>query len=179
MDWTAITGIIVAGVVGPGATGYLAIRRQEDQQQHERASKDLDDLRALLAESAKELQRAEGLLGGVLGMLAAYGERMTTDELTVPHIDEFKATGREVVLNDARIAIRLDDTNPVAEAHRDGAATLAHAAREIAVVGTGGGADLSETEAELTTALADLAEVNERFTQAARAEVGTGVRSRS
>jgi hypothetical protein len=178
VDWTAITGIIVAGVVGPGATGYLAIRRQEDQQQHERASEDLEDLRALLAESAKDLQRAEGLLGAVLGLLQTYGEKMVTDQLTVPHIDDFKATGREVLLNDARIAIRLDDANPVADAHRAGAVTLARAARAIAVVGIGG-ANLGETEAELTAAFADLAEARKRFAEAARAEVGTGVRSRS
>jgi hypothetical protein len=178
VDWTAITGIIVAGVVGPGATGYLAIRRQEDQQQHERASEDLEDLRALLAESAKDLQRGEGLLTGVLGLLHTYGEKMVTDQLTVPHIEDFKAKGREVLLNDARIAIRLDDANPVADAHRTGAATLARAARAIAFVGTSG-ANLSETRAELTAACADLAEARKRFAQAARAEVGTGVRFRS
>lgn len=179
MDWTAITGIIVAGVVGPGATGYLAIRRQKDQQQHERASDDLEDLRALLAESAKDLQHGEGLLAGVLGLLLTYGEKMATDQLTVAHIEDFKATGRVVLLNDARIAIRLDDSNPVADAHRVGAATLARAARAIALVGGIGGANLSETHAELTAAHADLAEARNRFAQAARAEVGTGVRSRS
>jgi len=178
VDWTAVTGIIVAGVVGPGATGYLAIRRQEDQQQHERACDDVEDLRALLAESAKDLQRAAGLLVGVLGLLQTYGEKMATDQLTVPHIDDFKATVREVTLNDARIAIRLDDANPVADAHRAGVATLNGAAMAIVFVGTGG-ANLSETEANLTAAHADLVEARKRFAQAARAEVGTGVRSRS
>jgi hypothetical protein len=178
VDWTAITGIIVAGVVGPAATGYLAIRRQADQQRHERASDDLEDLRALLAESAKDLQRAEGLLGGVLGMLAAYGERMATEELTVPHLDDFHATRREVLLNDARIAIRLDDENPIADAHREGAETLARASSAIQLVGVGA-ATMSKTDTDLNAALTDLAEAHKRFTQAARAEVGTNVLSHS
>ncbi|HET6999335.1 MAG TPA: hypothetical protein VFI03_12190 [Solirubrobacterales bacterium] len=175
MDWTAITGIVVAGVVGPGVTGYLAIRRQEKQQEHERASDDLEDLRALLADAAKDLQRAEGLLGGILGLLLRHGEKIVTDQSSVSHIEDFKATGREVVLNDARIAVRLDDANPVADAHGDAVAALERAARAIGLVGGVGGASLSETNAELTAARDALADARTRFACAARAEVGTAV----
>lgn len=173
MDWTAITGIVVAGVVGPGVSGLLAIKRQDSQQGHERERDDLADLRVLLADSAKDVQQAQGLTEALLGLLLEFGEKMTAEAGPAETIERFKATAREVVLNDARIAIRLDD-DPAAEAHRAAALGLQRAANAVGRIGGLGGASNKETYQELNAAQGEIRASCSRFKDAARAKVGSG-----
>jgi hypothetical protein len=175
VDWTAITGIIVAGAVAPAVTGFVALCVQGKQQGHERLRDDVADLRALLADAAKDLRRAEGQLGGTLSLLLTYGEKIVTE--ASEHIEQSRATGRDVLMNDARIAIRLDDANPVAVAHRDAVAAVERAAGAIGRVGGLGGDSLVDTNAELTAARNGLTDARARFAEAARVEVGIVGRS--
>jgi hypothetical protein len=168
---TAIVGIIVAGVAGPAVTAVLANWRQVNQQRHERAREDLADLRALLADAAKDLRWAEGLISGTLSLLLTWGEQINVRASS--HINKSSEAGRTVMFNDARIAIRLDDTDPIAEAHRDAARAVEKAAGALGRVGGLGGANLSDTNNELNAAQTDLAAARAWFAEAARREVGS------
>lgn len=166
----AIVGILVAGVVGPAVAARFSLRQQEGQQSHERSRDDLADLRILLAEAAKDLRMSEGLLAGTLALLMTWGEQLNVE--ASGHLEKAAGVGRTVMLNDARIAIRLDEASAIAVAHRDAAAALNRAFDAVALVGGSGGADAKTTYDGLTAAQTDLTDARARFTAAARNEVG-------
>lgn len=124
-DWTAITGIVVSGVVGPAAGALFAVRHQTRAQRHERELMDLEELRALLVRAAVDLREALGvwlaLATHVQGNEGYYGDG--SQEL----YEELRALARKANLHTEEIEIRLGARHPVTVAHAEADGFLADA----------------------------------------------------
>ena len=173
-----LAGIVVAGVVGPAVTGWLAIRRQVDQQDHERSRDDLADLRTLLAEAGKELQQAEGMTSAMKVYLLEHGRQVNDIAPSKEAVERFKEAAREVVYNDAQISIRLDDDDPVAKAHHDARLSIEQTANALLAVGRLEGTEPRWAHEEMTAGQERLRAARSEFSRAARAKVGTALPTR-
>jgi hypothetical protein len=59
MDWVAITGIVVSGLLGPGLAAIWATRSQRIRFTQERVLRDTAELRIVIDEVAQVLERAD------------------------------------------------------------------------------------------------------------------------
>lgn len=73
-DWTAITGIVVSGVVGPAGAAYFASRYQQRAFYRERAASDRVELRKLLDDAAVALHHAHYALSGANQSVMRHGQ---------------------------------------------------------------------------------------------------------
>src|SRR4051812_13811651 len=100
-DWTAITGIVVSGVVGPATAAGFALRHQARSQGHERELVDVAELRALLSEASVDLREAEGVRGAAASALLTHGQWVRERAPDVLRL--VQESGRKVSLQSERI----------------------------------------------------------------------------
>ncbi len=115
-DWTAITGIVVSGVVGPAAAAWLAMRRSEREHQYARVLSDRAELRHLLDEAEQAMRAAERVAVLVPMMLRRWTRPASRAS---PQIDELRELLREVDRHVGRLSLRLGRENPVATLYRE------------------------------------------------------------
>ena len=116
-DWTAITGIVVSGVVGPATAAGFALLHQARGQEHERDMADRTELRALLSEASADLREAEGLRGAAGSAILTHGHTVRANAQDV--IERVRESGRKVTLRSEQIALLVGHDRPVAVAHRE------------------------------------------------------------
>jgi hypothetical protein len=116
-DWTAITGIVVSGVVGPSIAATYAFLNQGRAQRHTRELADVAELRKLLTEASADLREAEGLRGVAGSAILTHGEFVA--ERAPDAAQLIRASAQKVMLQSARIALLLGEDHPVTVAHRD------------------------------------------------------------
>jgi len=116
-DWTAITGIVVSGVVGPTTAAILARMNLVRGQRHDREMTDLRELRSLLSEAGADLREAEGLRAVAASALMTHGRSVR--ERAPEVLESLQAGGRRATLQGERISLLLGRDHPVACAHRE------------------------------------------------------------
>jgi hypothetical protein len=116
-DWTAITGIVVSGVVGPATAAWLALWHQGRSHQHDCEMADVAELRRLLSEASADLREAEGMRGAAASALMTHGEWVRERAPDVLRV--VQESGRKVTLQSEQIGLLVGDDHPVAVAHRE------------------------------------------------------------
>jgi hypothetical protein len=116
-DWTAITGIAVSGVVGPGIAATLALWLQGRIQRHDREMADLGELRWLLSQASADLRDAEGLRAAAGSAIMNHGESVHARAPDV--VKMIQEGGRKVTLQSERIGLLVGEDHAVAAAHRE------------------------------------------------------------
>lgn len=104
--WTSVTGIVVAGVVGPSATAWATRRASRSQFVRDREAARRDDLRALFDEAAKVL--------GVGPIRLRQTWEQNRDEATAKLV---RAWPEEVYVVGQRLRLRLGAGSPVVAAY--------------------------------------------------------------
>jgi hypothetical protein len=170
-DWTAITGIVVSGVVGPATGGFIAWHLAGRAQRHERELADLETARIVLDEAATHLRTALGYGGQLRGLYLTHGEFL--GERAAPQLDQVYATFRAVELDRQRIELRFGADSPVTQAFKDTVDALLEAG---SAAHTAAG-DTRATWAKLKDTLAAAERAAPRFLQAAHAAVGARLES--
>ena len=116
-DWTAITGIVVSGVVGPATAAGFALWHQARSQHHEREMADVAELRGLLSEASADLREAEGVRGAAASALLTHGAWVR--ERAPDVLKLVQESGRKVTLQSEQIGLLVGQDHPVAVAHRE------------------------------------------------------------
>jgi hypothetical protein len=124
-DWTAITGIVVAGVVGPAVAGGIALWQQGRGQSHERELLDLAELRGIIDQAGVNLREALGFRGRVASDFITHGKWIV--ERAPETLEAYREAVRLVDLDQTRIAIRLGKDHPVTVAHAEALEALSAA----------------------------------------------------
>jgi hypothetical protein len=136
-DWTAITGIVVSGVVGPAVAARYAFRRSARDHEYARVLADRAELRTLL-DDAEQAARQAGRLGETInGLFITHGR--WTRERAGSQVDRFYEAGRAVDLQSGRLALRLTREHPVAKSYQDAFEGLLKVANAVGLA-----ADLGE-----------------------------------
>jgi hypothetical protein len=115
-DWTAITGIVVSGVVGPSVGAGFAIWRQKSDHAHERERDDLADARALLDDASQELRRVSGLADALTKVFLPLGPAFESRGSAT--IAEFKDGCRNQALTNERLVLRFGADSAMVDAHQ-------------------------------------------------------------
>jgi hypothetical protein len=122
MDAVAVTGIVVAGVLGPSVAAAWAVVHQRHQQEHERQLGDLVELRRVLdevtrvADDAVNLARDASSTGAVV---ARFGQATAPPILTAHRAatQSYFAKVSEAMGSYGRLAVRLGGDHAVAQAY--------------------------------------------------------------
>ena len=104
-DWTAITGIVVSGVLGPAVVGWLADRRGRREHEYALVLSDRVELRQFLGEAEHALRFAERVASAFPGLLLTHGHWLPDRADT--HIKTFYEAMREVDLRSSQLALRI------------------------------------------------------------------------
>jgi hypothetical protein len=116
-DWTAITGIVESGLLGPGAGALFASHRTAREHEYARVLGDRSELRALLDDAEQALRRAKRLSGTMTGQFLTHGA--WTRERAGQQVERFHEAGRDVDLQSGRLALRLGTDHPAAIAYQE------------------------------------------------------------
>lgn len=129
MDWTAITGIVVSGVLGPGIGSWYALRRVDREHESSRVLADRTDARTLLDEVAANLGRVGRNRGGLGVGFLWHGDKLTE---RAPEILKEVAEGLELADGDtARLTYRFGPDSDIARAHKDAMSAALRASNAV------------------------------------------------
>ena len=126
-DWTALTGIVVSGVVGPGVAALWARDRLRKELEGHRNLRDLVELREVLDQAASQLQEVE--LAHVVPLLTVLqfdptvdpdGETINAQEV----MGSLNEAARQFGATAERLGLRLGITSAVYVSHREMARQL-------------------------------------------------------
>lgn len=113
-DWTAITGIVVSGVLGPGLGALYAAHRSKREHQRARAMADRAELRILLDEAEQAMLVGERVASTTPMVIA------TRQLHTAPaQLEELHEALREIDRQGGRLTLRLEKGDPATAAYRD------------------------------------------------------------
>jgi hypothetical protein len=171
-DWTAITGIVVSGVAGPGIAAFFAERRLSREQRNTRRQADRGELRALLDQAAQDLREADRNRGAVHAAFMRLGVRIGESQAT---IDALGDIGRRIDVTDERIALFLGPDSEAAKAHRAALGALVEVHR-VAQAAAALKQDNSEIDKDWKTVKAGAKKYHaarQRFVEAAHGAAGT------
>lgn len=104
-DWTAITGIVVSGLLGPAAAAWLAERRARREHEYARILSDRVELRQFLGEAEQALRLAERIASAIPWLLLTHGHWLP--ERADSHIKKFNEAMRELDLHSSQLALRI------------------------------------------------------------------------
>jgi hypothetical protein len=117
-DWTAITGIVVSGVVGPSVVAFWAWRIQASRSSHEIALADRAAARVLVDRAAEAVQEACGHAGAVRGAAITWGNKLGVDG-GGEQLEAFKVASRAVDLLEPRVAIMFGRDSDVSKTYAE------------------------------------------------------------
>jgi hypothetical protein len=121
-DWTAITGIVVAGVVGPAVGALWERSRQGRQFHHEVTMRDVAELRSLLDDAAQSLERVDHARGAAYGRILQEGRYPT--EAGGEATNRFRTKVAALSVLKARLSIRLGETDSLHQLFSDALTAL-------------------------------------------------------
>lgn len=143
-DWTAITGIIVAGAVGPGVGGYIAYRLMGREHAFARDLDDRKELRQTLDEATQAMLVVTRRLGIIRAAFITHGWKVRRDAREA--WEQFQAAGQEVDRMAGRLDMRLGKASPIALSYHAAVEATIAASRAIGLAGDmQEDADLRET----------------------------------
>jgi hypothetical protein len=170
-DWTAITGIVVSGVAGPGIVAYFAERRLGREQRHKLQQIDRGELRSLLDTAAQDLRLAQSKRAAVQSAVRQHGSQF--GNRGTPGLDELETVGRRIDVTDERVAILLGPDSDGAAAHHEALEALSSTYQSAAVVAAMGvNADLERGWNEIKDAHDAFEDARSRFVAAAHRAAG-------
>ena len=111
-DWTAITGIVVSGVVGPSLGAWWAVRRLDREHRYASVLADRAEARTVLDEAARDISRAGRYRDVLEPHFTTYGAsiREGAGEL----LETFHDAARNADAHNARLALRFGAGTPIA-----------------------------------------------------------------
>jgi hypothetical protein len=114
-DWTAITGIVVSGVVGPSVVAYWSAKRQASEAANAVALGDRSAARLLLDEAARAVREASGVGGALKSAALTWGAKLGI-EGGKDEMQAFRKAGQVVDLLGPRVEIMFGRGQPVSAA---------------------------------------------------------------
>jgi hypothetical protein len=164
-DWTAITGIVVSGLVGPatlaGLGAWWADRRSVREHEYARVLTDRAELRQLLDEAGQAMRWGERLGSVVPGLFMTYGPRIA--EMAETHMTKFHSAMRDIDRQGVRLALRLGSNHPVASTYREAFDSLVTIVDAVDIAGVEGGPNRQQTDADMRDGYANAKAADERF----------------
>ena len=127
-DWTAITGIVVAGVVGPTIAALWAARNQAKAAENAIVLADRAAARTMLNGAALAVREAIGRAAAVQSAADYWGHKLGT-EGGVEEMAAFHDASRGADLLGPGVRMMFSDGRPVAEAYADCLSALDRIAR--------------------------------------------------
>jgi hypothetical protein len=165
-DWTAITGIIVSGVVGPAVGGVIAVRRMASEHRYARILGDRSEARSVLDEAAQRLQFAIRVHSGFPSLFLQHGAFLA--ERAPETMEAFHAAARAVDPDYVRLVIRFGAHHNIVKAHREAWDALVASSNVIATAAIDPHrADLREVDSAIRTNATAASDAYDRFAEAA------------
>jgi hypothetical protein len=167
-DWTAITGIVVSGAIGPALGALYASRRLEREHDFGRVAADRAEARELLDAAAQSLQRAGRLQGALDSLFVWHGTHLA--ERATEHVEGLREAVRAADIDSGRLELRLGTQSDVVTAHRDAVEALTNTVGAVfRDRDLGDQAHLGETRDSLQSCRAAFVSADRRFMDAAHA----------
>jgi hypothetical protein len=173
-DWTAITGIIVSGAVGPSLGALWALAHQRRQLDQDLVLRDTAELRELLDDAAQKLERARKATGAIVGELAsqAAGYGHVSEET----VGTFSDAAEDAAAAGERLRIRLTRAHVVTVTHERAMQALRDGGAEVVVlVAAPPLANLEEVEKAFRASYKTVVEAQHEFQDEAYRLIGSRV----
>ena len=173
-DWTAITGIVVSGVVGPTVIAFWAWRRQASESKHQIALADRAAGRVLLDEAARDIREVVGTGGSLRSAVITWGTKLGR-EGGKDEWDAFRLAARKVDLLGPRVTVMFGPESDVMEAFAaclDQINRVARAANMIPQMEAAGVGEARESFDDVEQGLEEPNAAHGRFLQAGHHAVG-------
>ena len=171
-DWTAITGIVVSGAVGPSVIAYWTARQQRQREVHEVTLADRAAARTLLDDTVAAVREAEGLAWAVHSATISWGHKLG-GEGGVEQVTSFRAAARRVDLMNPRVHVMFGQGEPVALALADCVTALEKVAQNSHMISAvGSHTDFRPYYEDLKLGCEELGAAHGRLLDAAHQAVG-------
>lgn len=165
-DWTAITGIVVSGVVGPSLGATYAARRLNREHASSRVLGDLAELRSLLDDAEQAVRRATRWAASMQGLFMTHGRWLR--ERANEQYEVLRESAREVDRQAGRITLRRGTEDPMTCAYDRAFQGLTTVVDAIGLAGDlGDDADLKETHSRIREGIDQASTAHADFTKLA------------